>query len=641
MSDRLEKLFTLTEIDNPPEAPVTIEAGGLIKDNKTGRVIARMYLKNCSDKPLSSVLVGFKPQGENGRAISGMRDYLYDASGVPVGEIFGDQTGIFFDNNETKSFTAGVAEVDFEDGEYWDAVEAAKKAAELKLIVPAEKEKPEEVPEAWSKPVEQQKAPEVWESESHEDEKHSAEIYGAAIAGQKYEEPEEEFVPASLETRQLGHEERPVLEEETDAYKEDQAKAVIELDGPSEDEGTVIELGGPAEGENQEQPEAEEPEAVEERTEEPAEEAPEEVTAEAEPEEEEAEEELEQEEPQGPVRLGDMYGGVAAASGLASLAAIYGMRNKEQAAPEEPETAVEEEASVSAEPETQEAEPEVEEPAEPDVETEEPAAEESETEAEVEVAPEEPVAEEEPTPVETETHKAFNTEDIENPWAGYSADYAPPLGAIQKKAEEEPEAPEAEAEAEPEAATEEEPVITEEMQVETEALKEPEPEPEAEPAEAEAAPEAEPVEAEPEPEKEAVPEEAAPEEAPAEEEIVLPEAEEHIPTIEETIELPKATVPEKSADDAEEILAAAAAKAEAEAPAPEEVEEAPAEETVKPAEKKADVVFAQENDVIPSIIDDSKQKALTGEDHSGRNLLNIVVFGGIALIILLVLLIKM
>ena len=67
--------------------------------------------------------------------------------------------------------------------------------------------------------------------------------------------------------------------------------------------------------------------------------------------------------------------------------------------------------------------------------------------------------------------------------------------------------------------------------------------------------------------------------------------------------------------------------------------EAGAEE-VLPAQKKADVVFSQENEVIPSIIK-KKEKALTGEDHSGRNLLNIVVFGGIALIILLVLLIKM
>ena len=87
-----------------------------------------MYLKNCSDKPLASVLVGFKPHGDNGRIVSGMRDYLYDAEGVPVGEIFGDQTGILFDNNETKSFSASVEEVDFEDGEYWDADEAKKRA---------------------------------------------------------------------------------------------------------------------------------------------------------------------------------------------------------------------------------------------------------------------------------------------------------------------------------------------------------------------------------------------------------------------------------------------------------------------------------------------------------------------------------
>ena len=167
MSDRLEKLYTLTDIENPPEAPVTIEAGGLIKDNQTGRVIARMYLKNCSDKPISTVLVGFSPKGENGRAIAGMRDYLYDATGVPVGEIFGDQTGILFDNNETKSFSADVAEVDFADGDYWDAVEAAKEAAKLKLIVPEEKEQTTEIPEMWEKPAAPVSSPAVWENEDH------------------------------------------------------------------------------------------------------------------------------------------------------------------------------------------------------------------------------------------------------------------------------------------------------------------------------------------------------------------------------------------------------------------------------------------------------------------------------------------
>ena len=39
MSDRLEKLFTLKNIENLEGAPVTIEAGGLIKDNKTGRIM--------------------------------------------------------------------------------------------------------------------------------------------------------------------------------------------------------------------------------------------------------------------------------------------------------------------------------------------------------------------------------------------------------------------------------------------------------------------------------------------------------------------------------------------------------------------------------------------------------------------------
>ena len=127
--------------------------------------------------------------------------------------------------------------------------------------------------------------------------------------------------------------------------------------------------------------------------------------------------------------------------------------------------------------------------------------------------------------------------------------------------------------------------------------------------------------------------------------------------------LPAITIDEETAENepgivlnenenSEEVLAGYEAPEEVTAEVPEEepavVEEAPAEEVqeeaaeeVNPVHQKADVVFAQENEVIPSIIDNSNEKALTGEDHSGRNLLNIVVFGGIALIILLVLLIKM
>ena len=645
MSDRLEKLYTLTDIENPPEAPVTIEAGGLIKDNQTGRVIARMYLKNCSDKPLTSVLVGFKPHGDNGRIVSGMRDYLYDAEGVPVGEIFGDQTGILFDNNDTKSFSASVEEVDFEDGEYWDADEAKKKAEELKLIVPEEKEPVQQEQAAWEKPAEPVKAPEVWKSESAEDEPHSADIYGAAIVEQKMEAPvEEEFVPASLEarqyeheerpvaeTRQLEHEERPALEEETDAYRDDQEKAVIELDGPSDEEGPVIELGGPVE---EEEPEPE-----------PAEEAPIEGAEEvlAEEVEEEPEEEETPEEPAGPVRLADMYGGVGSTSTLASLAALYGMKNaepeEEPAVEEVPEPIVEpeEEPAAEPEPETEPAEeaapveeaPVVEEVPEPVAEPEEePAAEpETETEPAEEAAPaeeapvveevpepvaepeEEPVAEPEPEaapePQEAEPEKPAVEEDS---WAGYSADYAPPLGAVKKEAEA--------------------PVVEEKPE-----------EPEAQEASVETPVEPEVEAAYEKPAEEVQPQEPEVQETPQETPADIPE--EHIPTIEETIELPKAVVPEKSPEDASEILAPAAAKTEEEAAEVAAEAQEEAAEEVNPVHQKADVVFAQENEVIPSIIDNSNEKALTGEDHSGRNLLNIVVFGGIALIILLVLLIKM
>ena len=185
MSDRLEKLFTLTDIDNMEEAPVTIEAGGLIKDNKTGRIIARMYLKNSSDRPLSSVLVMFRPKGENGKLISGMRDYLYDASGTEIGEIFGDQTGILFDNPLTKSFSADIEEVDYEDGEYWNAVEARIKAEEARKQAAEEKRKADE--EARQKAEEEKRIAEEGQRIAEEDKRaavgdESARIDGVAFS---------------------------------------------------------------------------------------------------------------------------------------------------------------------------------------------------------------------------------------------------------------------------------------------------------------------------------------------------------------------------------------------------------------------------------------------------------------------------
>ncbi len=194
MSDRLEKLFTLTDIDNLEKAPVTIEAGGLIKDNKTGRIIARMYLKNCSDRPLSSVLVMFRPKGENGKLISGMRDYLYDASGTEIGEIFGDQTGILFDNPLTKSFSADIEEVDFDDGEYWNAVE-------VRIQAEAERKQADE---------EKRKADEEARLKAEEDKRIAEEARLAAEEGQRIAE---EARQAAEESRRIAEESQKIAEQ--------------------------------------------------------------------------------------------------------------------------------------------------------------------------------------------------------------------------------------------------------------------------------------------------------------------------------------------------------------------------------------------------------------------------------------------
>ena len=367
MSERFEKLFTLTDIEDAYGAPVKIEAGGLIKDTATGRVIARMYLKNTGDSKPKSVIVGFYPKDESGRTIPGMRDYKYDASQAEDGDIFGDNIGVFFDNDKTASFACDIKEIEFDDGGYWDEQEAkamkaareeeARKAEEeerkgyispepASLAVPAEEAPDDDADESYWKGDEDQ-APEYWDDGKNEVVKGADPVVVAAPEAESGDAAAEtEEIPAEPEEARgdkLEHVERPALVEETDVARAAKERAVIELDGPSEDDGPVIELGGPVpedddsdiptiesienaakeEGALEEAPEEPEEPAAEETAEGPAvlgvtpeaTEEPEQPAAEetpAEPEEPEAEEIPEEpEEPEQPVfgRLADMYSG--------------------------------------------------------------------------------------------------------------------------------------------------------------------------------------------------------------------------------------------------------------------------------------------------------------------------------------------
>jgi len=731
MSQRLQKLFTLEDIENAYGSPVSIEAGGLIKDTGSGRVIARLYLKNGSDRNIKSVLVGFYPGDEEGYPISGMRDYRYDAENAEPGVIFGADTGVILPSDDTLSFTCDIKEIEFDDGDHWDertamkakaeedariaaeeraaAEEKTRKAEEEARIAALDKERAEEqarlaaegkaIAEARAREAveeariaaEERAAAEEKTRKAEEEAKIAAKIAEeeaslraaraeeqAKLAREEAEKEKEEARIAAEEAKEarLAREEAEKEKEEARIAAEEAEKAKLAAE-QARSEGTV-DLGGYTE----ENPEPEVPEETEKSSEAeqdlweapsenanapgfwngseeaPAAEAPQEA-AEA-PTEAPASEEA-QEQPEAPATEE-----APAAEAPAEEPAETPEAEPLTEAPASEEVPAEEQTEAPATEEAPAAETPAEEPAEtPEAEplTEAPAEEAQEQPEE----PETPQLGYEPQPALEEETDAYKEDqgrsviklvgpsedeegneviELEGPkeeeFRGRLADlspaYAGGLGDLSRAAAvskpEEAEAP----------APEEEPAeVAAEEPAEAAATQAGESGTAEEPAEAAAEETAEGP----------LTEEAAEAADEAETKPEAPSVENGVPEI--TNDMTQADDEEDAAsgetgidlsayapkDDTVESDAGIASKPE-EAPNAGDADKPQAEGAEAKAEESApsNTVFAQESEdvvPVPAIINDGADKELTGEDHSGRNLVNIIVFGAIAVAILLVL----
>jgi len=116
MADRFQRLFTLTPNLYSKDCPVMIEAGALQKDTLSNKVLTQIKMKNISDKTISSCKVSIKAYENNGSEVEGVSDFSYLDLDARPGETFGSKTPIYIPEQTTRSFSASVSEIVFDDG---------------------------------------------------------------------------------------------------------------------------------------------------------------------------------------------------------------------------------------------------------------------------------------------------------------------------------------------------------------------------------------------------------------------------------------------------------------------------------------------------------------------------------------------
>ena len=122
MSERFVRLNTLPCL-YAEESPVLIEAGALLKDNSSGRVLAQLKFKNLSDKIINCLTVKINTYDSADRLLEANIVYQYlDIRAAKYCE-FGPNVPIYLKDSSVRSFKISIKEVIFDDKSVLDLSE--------------------------------------------------------------------------------------------------------------------------------------------------------------------------------------------------------------------------------------------------------------------------------------------------------------------------------------------------------------------------------------------------------------------------------------------------------------------------------------------------------------------------------------
>jgi hypothetical protein len=125
MSERFTRLFSLPTELYAEGSPLLIEAGALLRDNQSNKLLAQLRLKNLEDRALRAVQIRLWPEDALGHAAESPVLYTYMDLNAPRGGAFGTKNPIPLPDPSTRSLRAEISEAVFADGSRWIAPEGA------------------------------------------------------------------------------------------------------------------------------------------------------------------------------------------------------------------------------------------------------------------------------------------------------------------------------------------------------------------------------------------------------------------------------------------------------------------------------------------------------------------------------------
>lgn len=134
MAERYIRVFSQQERLYCPGAPVIIEAGALLKDNETGKIIAQVKFKNISSQNIRALTVRISAWDVSGNVVTGVDNFQYLDLNVYRDGTFGAKTPIALPDAVARSFTCECRSAVFTNGDSWVCKENAQWVA---LPVPA------------------------------------------------------------------------------------------------------------------------------------------------------------------------------------------------------------------------------------------------------------------------------------------------------------------------------------------------------------------------------------------------------------------------------------------------------------------------------------------------------------------------
>lgn len=125
MAERYTRVFAQQGQFYCPGSPVVIEAGALLKDNQTGKIIAQVKFKNISTKAIHALTVKIHAKDVKGADVEGIESFQYLDLNVRRDEEFGAKTPIPLPNTVARSFSCECVSAVLSDGSIWECEDDA------------------------------------------------------------------------------------------------------------------------------------------------------------------------------------------------------------------------------------------------------------------------------------------------------------------------------------------------------------------------------------------------------------------------------------------------------------------------------------------------------------------------------------